>query len=51
MGSVEYEVDPDCATSNPWHMNSSRRDLQLVGPSSPDYLHEPCVAATQEAWE
>jgi hypothetical protein len=49
--SVEYEVDPDCATSNAWRMNSSRRDLQLVGPSSPDYLHQPCVADTQDAWE
>jgi len=49
--NVEYDVDPDCATANAWHMNSTRRDLDLVGPSSPEYLHEPCIPDSQNAWE
>lgn len=48
--SVEYDVDPDCATANAWHMNASRRDLQLVGPSNPDYLYTPCVPDSQDTW-
>lgn len=48
--NVEYDVDPDCAKANAMHMNSSRRDLDLVGPTMPGYLYQPCVPDTQDVW-
>lgn len=48
--NVEYEVDPDCAQANAWHLNSSRRDLDLVGPTDGDYRNEPCLAPGTTAW-
>jgi hypothetical protein len=49
--NIEYEVDPDCATANEWHMNSARRDLNLVGPIHADYEYAPCVPDDQNSWE
>lgn len=48
--NIEYNVDPDCAQANAWHMNSARRDLDLVGPLNPDYYFAPCVPYDQAAW-
>ena len=47
---VEYQVSPNCAQSNAWHMNAVKRDLDLVAPSSPGYLYQPCVPDTQNTW-
>jgi hypothetical protein len=48
--NVEYNVDPDCAQANAWHMTSMKRDLDLVGPSTSGYLYEPCLADSQSTW-
>jgi hypothetical protein len=48
--NIEYNVDPDCSQANAWHMNSARRDLDLVGPTNPDYRYTPCVANTVDNW-
>jgi hypothetical protein len=32
-------------------MNSARRDLDLVGPTNPDYLYAPCVPDSQDFWD
>ncbi|MEI7769441.1 MAG: endo alpha-1,4 polygalactosaminidase, partial [Chloroflexales bacterium] len=48
--NIEYNVDPDCATANAWHMNSARRDLNLVGPTDPQYRDTPCIPDTQDSW-
>jgi len=47
---VEYGVPPDCSLSNAWRLNSSRRDLNLVGPTDSGYLYEPCVPDAQNSW-
>jgi hypothetical protein len=47
---VEYEADPDCARSRAWRLNAVRRDLELVGPTHPDYRYEPCVADDVDVW-
>jgi len=48
--NVEYENNPDCQQANAWHMNSVRRDLNLVGPLNPAYLYRPCLSETQDSW-
>jgi hypothetical protein len=48
--TVEYDVDPDCALANQWHINSSRRDLNLTGPTATGYSYQPCVPDTQDTW-
>ena len=48
--TVDYNVDPDCATADSWHLNSMRRDLDLVGPRDPGYLYQPCLADTAADW-
>jgi len=48
--NIEYDATPNCAQANRWHMNSARRDLNLVGPTSPDYRFTPCVPYTQTTW-
>lgn len=48
--NVEYDVDPDCTKANQWHLNSSRRDLDLVGVNDGAYLYEPCVPDGQANW-
>ncbi|WP_187345266.1 endo alpha-1,4 polygalactosaminidase [Cystobacter ferrugineus] len=48
--NVEYNTDPNCTRANQWHINSSRRDLELVGPTASDYLYQPCVPDTQDTW-
>jgi hypothetical protein len=48
--NVEYNVDPDCTFARQWHVNSSRRDLDLVGPTGAGYLYRPCVPDDQDAW-
>jgi len=49
--NIEYNVDPNCAAANVWPMNSARRDLDLVGPTNPDYLYAPCVPDSQDFWD
>lgn len=49
--NIEYNQVPDCSTANAWHLNSARRDLRLVGPTSPDYLFQPCISDTQISWD
>lgn len=48
--NVEYEATPDCTQANRWHINSARRDLDLVGPTDPAYVFDPCVPYTQTIW-
>ncbi len=48
--NVEYDASPACTQANRWHINSARRDLDLVGPTDPAYVFGPCVAYTQTTW-
>jgi len=48
--AVEYDADPDCALSNQYRINASKRDLDLVGPGDPGYLFEPCVPDSATTW-
>jgi hypothetical protein len=48
--NIEYEVNPNCATANSWHMNSARRDLNLVAPTNAAYSYSPCIPNTQNNW-
>jgi hypothetical protein len=49
--NIEYDATPDCEQANLWHMNSARRDLNLVGPTNPEYVFEPCIPYNQTTWE
>ncbi len=49
--NIEYNHAPDCLAANAWHMNSARRDLDLVGRAHPNYLYHPCLPDTQASWE
>ena len=48
--NVEYSSKPNCASANAWHMNSVRRDLDLVGPHGSGYVYEPCLPDSQSTW-
>ncbi len=48
--SVEYDVPPDCALANEYHINASQRDLDLVGPNDAGYLYEPCLPDSATSW-
>ncbi|WP_245591763.1 endo alpha-1,4 polygalactosaminidase [Cystobacter fuscus] len=48
--NVEYNTNPNCTRANQWHINSSRRDLELVGPTASGYLYQPCIPDTQSTW-
>lgn len=48
--TVEYDVSPNCTQANAWHLNSSRRDLDLVGPTQSGYLYQPCVPDSRDTW-
>jgi hypothetical protein len=48
--NVEYNVSPDCETANAWHMNSSRRDLDVTRPTNPSYIYAPCIPDSQATW-
>ncbi|HEX2912760.1 MAG TPA: endo alpha-1,4 polygalactosaminidase [Chloroflexia bacterium] len=48
--NIEYETHPDCTKANTWHMNSAFRDLNLVGPTNPDYRYSPCIANALNDW-
>lgn len=48
--NVEYDASPDCTQANLWHINSARRDLDLVGPTDPTYEFAPCIPYTQTTW-
>ena len=48
--NIEYNVDPECAVANAWHMNSARRDLDLLGPTNSKYRYTPCIPDTQDSW-
>lgn len=49
--NIEYNVNPNCAQANAWHMNSALRDLYLVGPTNPDYRYAPCISDTNNTWD
>jgi hypothetical protein len=49
--NIEYNVNPVCSTANSWHMNSARRDLNLVNPTSSKYRYSPCVPDSQSSWQ
>ena len=48
--NIEYDANPNCTQANAWHMNSAKRDLNLVGPKSSGYLYRPCIPDTQDTW-
>jgi len=48
--NVEYAKTPNCAQANAWHMNSIKRDIDLVGPLSKQYVYQPCVPDGQSTW-
>jgi hypothetical protein len=48
--NIEYAADPDCAWANANHMNSAKRDLNLMGPTHKQYLYQPCVPDDQDHW-
>lgn len=48
--NIEYNVNPDCTTANAWHLNSARRDLNLVGPTNAAYRYQPCVPNNRDSW-
>jgi len=48
--NIEYNVNPNCTQANAWHMNSARRDLNLVGPTNKNYSYKPCVPDSQNTW-
>jgi len=48
--NIEYSVNPNCTTANSWHMNSARRDLDLVGPTASGYRYSPCVPDSVNNW-
>lgn len=48
--NIEYSTNPNCTQANAWHMNSARRDLNLVGPTSTSYRFSPCVPYSQTNW-
>jgi hypothetical protein len=48
--NIEYDAEPDCTTANEWHMNSARRDLNLVGPANSNYKYTPCIPDNRNFW-
>lgn len=48
--NIEYNVNPNCAQANAWHMNSAKRDLDVVGPTNKKFLYQPCVADSKNTW-
>ena len=48
--NVEYSTTPKCAQANAMHMNSMKRDLNLVGPTRTRYKYQPCIPNTQNTW-
>ena len=46
----ECALFKNCTRANQWHINSSRRDLEFVGPTSSDYLYQPRIPDTQATW-
>ena len=49
--NIEYAVNPDCSQANAWHLNSARRDLNLVGPTKASYRFAPCIPYGQSTWK
>lgn len=49
--NIEYDATPDCTQAKQSRMNSAQRDLNLVGPTHPDYSFAPCVPYSQSTWE
>jgi hypothetical protein len=49
--NVEYSATPNCTSANSWHINSSKRDLNLVGPTNSKYLYNPCVPDSRDTWQ
>lgn len=48
--NIEYSATPDCAYANKNHMNSAKRDLNLVGPTASGYSYKPCMPDGSTAW-
>ena len=49
--NIEYDATPDCTQAKQWRLNSAQRDLNLVGPTHPEYSFAPCVPYSQTDWE
>jgi len=48
--NIEYAASPNCTQANQWHMNSAKRDLNLMGPTHTAYKFSPCVPYSQTSW-
>jgi hypothetical protein len=48
--NIEYSANPDCAFANKNHINSAKRDLNLVGPTASGYLYQPCAPDGSSTW-
>ncbi len=48
--NIEYSANPDCIFANKNHMNSAKRDLNLVGPTATGYSYKPCMLDGSSAW-
>lgn len=49
--NIEYSGTPNCTSANSHHMNSAKRDLNLVGPTSAKYLYQPCRPNGSTSWQ
>lgn len=48
--NIEYNTDPDCTQANAMHMNSARRDLDLMGPTNKSYSIKLCEPYGKGNW-
>jgi len=48
--NIEYSANPDCTFANKNHINSAKRDLDLVGPTASGYSYKPCMPDGSTAW-
>ncbi len=48
--NIEYSANPNCTQSNLYHLNSAKRDLDLMGPTSKSYSYIPCIPDSQNNW-
>lgn len=48
--NIEYNVNPNCTQANSMHMNSAKRDLNLVGPTNSSYKISLCEPYGKMTW-
>jgi hypothetical protein len=48
--NCEYQAITQCGAMASGHINSIRRDLGLVSPSTSGYIRTPCIPDTQNTW-